>query len=118
MQVETPSAKIIQSDINGKEVVDSKGRRLRLREPDALDMYDLWSAIGEDTRNQACMMLAIKVLYVATIDGQVLESPKSLAQFRANLKRLDTAGINAVDEALQDVPAAKTDKEMVAELKK
>lgn len=113
-----PSEKVIKNPIDGIEVKDSLGRVLRLRKPDILDHYDLFSAIGEDTRNPACVMMATKVLYVATIDGLVVECPKSLAQFRATLKRIGEEGMLAIDEVIYSLEDKKTDKEALAEIKK
>ena len=115
---EKPSDKLVKNPIDGIEVKDSLGRILRLRKPDILDHYDLFSAIGDDTRNPACIMMATKVLYVATIDGMVVESPKSLAQFRATLKRVGEEGLSAVDEILYKLEDSKTEKETVEKIKK
>lgn len=117
-QEKKPSEKLTESGIDGKQVTDSSGRVLRLRKPDILDMYDLFSAIGEDTRNPACLMMATKVLYVATIDNQVIESPKSLAQFRATLKRVGEEGIYAIDKALIEFEERLTEKEQLEKVKK
>lgn len=113
-----PSDKIVQNSIDGIEIQDAKGRKLRLRKPDLLDMYDLFSAIGDDSKNPACIMMASKVLYVATIDGLVVESPKSYAQFRATLKRIGEEGILAVDEALENLEEEKTQKGEIEKAKK
>ena len=113
-----PSEKVVANPIDGMEVKDARGRVLRLRKPDILDMYDLFSAIGEDTKNPACIMMATQVIYVATIDGQVVECPKSLAQFRATLKRVGEDGINAVSDAFASIDQAKTEKESIEAVKK
>ncbi|MDE2024862.1 MAG: hypothetical protein KGJ07_00035 [Patescibacteria group bacterium] len=113
-----PSEKLMKNPIDGLEVTDSLGRVLRLRKPDILDHYDLFSAIGEDTRNPACIMMATKVLYVATIDNQVVECPKSLKEFRATLKRIGEEGIFAVDEILKSLDDGKDEKEVLAQVKK
>lgn len=119
MQAEKkPSEKLVKNPIDGMEVKDSLGRVLRLRKPDILDQYDLFSAIGEDTRNPACIIMATKTLYVATIDGQVVESPKSLAQFRATLKRIGEEGLLAIDEILYSLDDTKTEKEALQQIKK
>jgi hypothetical protein len=117
-QPKTPSEKIVANPMDGKRVTDSAGRVLVLRKPDILDMYDLFSAIGDDTKNPACVMMATKVLYVATIDGQVVESPKSLSQFRATLKRVGESGLFAVDKALNEMDENESEKEMLEKAKK
>lgn len=113
-----PSEKLTVSSLDGKKVTDSLGRVLVLRKPDILDMYDLFSAIGDDTKNPACIMMATKVLYVATIDGMVVESPKSLSQFRAAIKRVGESGLFAVDKAMSELEEAETQKEQIEKAKK
>ena len=117
-EVKKPSEKVIESSLDGKEVVDSLGRKIVLRKPDILDTYDLFSAIGEDTKNPACLMMAMKCLYVATIDGHVVECPKSYAQFRATLKRVGDEGISTIDDALMSLMDIKTEKEAIEKVKK
>lgn len=117
-EVKKPSEKVVESKLDGKEVQDASGRKLRLRKPDILDMYDLFSAIGaEDSKNPGCLMLATKVLYVATIDNSVVPSPKSYAEFRATLKRIGDAGILAVSQAIEEEESL-TEKEAIANAKK
>ena len=113
-----PSEKVMRNPIDGLEVKDALGRVFRLRKPDLLDMYDLFSALGDDSKNPACLMLATKVLYVATIDGQVVECPKSYAQFRATLKRVGDEGISTIDDALMAMMDVKTEKEAIEKVKK
>ena len=113
-----PSEKVTENPIDNLEVTDSLGRVFRLRKPDILDTYDLFSAIGEDTKNPACLMMAMKCLYVATIDGHVVECPKSYAQFRATLKRVGDEGISTIDDALMSLMDIKTEKEAIEKVKK
>lgn len=117
--VQKPSEKVVQTSLDGKEVVDSLGRKLVLRKPDVLDMYDIFSAIGaEDSKNPACMMIATKVLHIATIDGQVCSSPKSQKEFRAALRRIGESGIMAVDKALEEIEEVLTRQETIEKAKK
>lgn len=113
-----PSEKVVKNPIDGMEMKDASGRVLRLRKPDILDQYDLFSAIGDDTKNPACFVMAMKTLYVATIDGQVVECPKSLAQFRATLKRIGEDGMTAIDNALMSLDDNKSEKESIQQVKK
>jgi|SRR5580658_5878116 hypothetical protein len=117
--VQKPSERVVQTSIDGKEVVDSLGRKIVLRKPDILDMWDVFSAIGaEDSKNPACMMLATKVLHIATIDGQVVMCPKSQKEFRAALKRIGESGILAIDSALDEIEQNLSQKEMIEKAKK
>jgi len=117
-QDKKPSEKVVKNPIDGLEIIDSLGRVLRLRKPDILDHYDLFSAIGEDTKNPACIVMATKTLYVATIDGQVVECPKSLSQFRATLKRIGEEGLYAIDKIILGLDEPQDDKEVLNQVKK
>ncbi len=116
--IKKPSEKILANHYDGKEIKDSLGRTLKLRKPDILDFYDLMSAIGDDSKNLVCMTMASRCLYVAMIDGQLLQSPKSLAEFRMNLKRIDEEGLDAVSEQMALAGESVTEAEETAKIKK
>lgn len=112
-----PSEKVLSNVFDGKEIVDALGRKIRLRKPDILDYYDLMSAIGNDSANPRCYETAILSLHVATIDGMVLESPKSLPEFRMNLKRIGEEGIYSLREYISQSDS-ESDKEVTEKIKK
>lgn len=113
-----PSEKIISNAFDGKEITDSLGRKLRLKKPDILDLYDLMSAIGEDSKSAFCQGMAMNVLYVATIDNQVIEAPKSYREFRATLKRIGEEGLTALMQFMSENSDSNSEKEQTEKVKK
>lgn len=101
MEPRKPSEKIVSSIFDGKEIKDRLGRTLRLRKPDVLDHYYLRRALGEDADNASCMAMMMNVIYVAGIDGQVLETPKTHSECMAALKRLGEEGIFALSNYVE-----------------
>lgn len=102
MQHKTPSEKVLANPYDGKEITDSMGRKLKLKNPDILDMYDLMSALGEDSANQACLQMAMKTLFIGAIDNSPVQSPKSYAEVRASIKRIGTEGFSALAKFIDD----------------
>lgn len=112
-----PSEKIISNAIDGKEVIDSAGRKIKLKKPDELDMYDAMSALGDDAKNSYCSGQVIVILHIATIDSQVIEAPKSYADVRMNIKRVKAETIEAVVNFLSSA-REEEEKERLEKIKK
>jgi hypothetical protein len=94
-----PSEKIKAANhFDGKVIEDEKGRKLRLKQPDILDEFDLMGALGKDSANPIYYMYAQAVLHIATIDDFVIEAPKTLREFRAAIRMIDRAGIEAFNK--------------------
>lgn len=113
-----PSERIIKAPYDGKEVIDSTGRVIKLRKPSLLDTYDLMKALGDDAKNQSCLGLTYNILYVGMLDGQVFECPKTYSEVRAALQRLDEHGMAAVSEGLSKFDIAQTEQEAMESAKK
>jgi hypothetical protein len=113
MESRKPSEKVTTSIFDGKEIKDRLGRVLRLRKPSILDHYYLRRALGEDADNAGCMSMMMNIIYVAGIDGQVLETPHTHSECLASLKRLGEEGIFALAKFADSVmpsPAEEVDK--------
>lgn len=95
--VSKPSKQVLANDFDGKEIEDSLGRKIKLKKPNVLDKYDLYSALGDDAKNMMCLTYAIPLLHIALLDGMIVEAPKSYAQFRATLQRVGEEAIEAVN---------------------
>src|SRR5690606_7234108 len=102
-------------NFDGQEIKDASGRSLVLRKPNILDNYYLRKAMGEDSNNQSLFNMMIWVIYVAKIDGQIFESPKTYQECLAALKRLGEDGISAVIKAIDE--NTDTEKEAKDNLK-
>jgi len=103
MEAKKPSEKVISSAFDGKEIKDRMGRVLRLRKPNILDHYYLRRALGADADNTGCMSMMMHILYVAGIDGQVLETPHTHSECLAALKRLGEEGIFALSNFVESL---------------
>ncbi len=107
---------LLNPGYEGKEVVDSLGRKLVLKKPTKLDRYYLARAMGDDAQNQTLMSMMSTVLFIKSIDGEEIFRPINNNECLALLKRIgdegDVAIIGAIDEYIQN------EKEDVEEIKK
>jgi hypothetical protein len=100
-QLKKPSEKIIVNNpYDGKILTDARGRKIRLKQADILDEFDLMGALGTESSNPIYYMYAQIVLHIATIDDQVMEAPKTKGEFRAAIKRIDRDGMEAYNKFL------------------
>jgi len=116
----TPSEKIIankQAQI-ADHVFDAEGRVIKLRIPDALDEFDLSSALGENSTNVGVVGMATALLYVESIDGAPFLPPKTYEQVRAGIKRIGKEGLKAIFEAIQEYSKSASEQEGIEEIKK
>lgn len=118
MENRKPSEKILDNPYDGKEIIDEKNRVLKLRKPDILDLYDLMSALGDDAKNPTCQAMAMNVLYIGMIDGQLVASPKSYSEFRATLKRIGNEGMKALADYMESLDHDSSKKGQIEKAKK
>ncbi|HEV2917555.1 MAG TPA: hypothetical protein VGW78_07480 [Candidatus Babeliales bacterium] len=116
--MQKPSEKVLSNPFDGKEIMDKGGRKIRLRKPNILDRYDLFSALEDDAKNPMCLSYALPMLHVMSIDGVIMESARSIKEFRANLVRLADEGLEAVLEYLNEVNANSIEQEETDKAKK
>lgn len=116
--IKKPSEKMVAGNFEGLETIDEKGRVFTLKTPDVLDEYDLMSALGEDSSNNACLGMASTMLFVGKIDGLIFESPKSYSEIRAGIKRIGREGFKALAEFIQEQSKTSTKEEVVDKIKK
>lgn len=120
----TPSERIINKVGKPKlkdHVIDAQDRVIKLKMPDALEEFDLNSALGQDSANQGVAAMANSLLYIESINGEPFAAPKSFAQVRAGIKKIGRDGIYAIISAvteLQEEIGMQTEKEQHAEIKK
>lgn len=113
-----PSDQVLNNPYDGKTITDSRGRQIRLRKPNILDRYDLLSAMEGDTKNTACLTHAIPLLHIATIDNEVLECPKSYADFRWALAKMGNEGFEAIIKFMEEVEEKLDEKGEKEKVKK
>lgn len=85
---------------DGKEVVDSLGRKIVLRKPDIMDRFYLMRAMGKDASNQMLVIMMYPTIYVAAIDGAPFPTPRTSVECEAALKRLGDEGSDAVNKEI------------------
>lgn len=119
-----PSERIIEKQGKPKlkdHVVDAQDRVIKLKMPDALDEFDLSSALGNDSANMGCAGLASSLLYIESINGEKFSAPKSYAQIRAAIQKVGHDGIKAIAVAvteLQKEISIQTEQEQHDAIKK
>ncbi len=113
-----PSAKVLQNNFDGKEITDKRGRKIILRKPNILDRYDLFSALEDDAKNPMCLSFAMPLLHVAKIDNVVMESPRSIREFRAALVQLGDEGQEAVLDYINSMSENSNEQEQKENVKK
>ena len=89
--------------INPMQVIDSRGRVLKLRKLDILSESRLVRMLGQDTVTNSIYMngYVIPAVMVSEIDGEALFLPMSERQMEALIQRLDNDGLEAVLNYLQ-----------------
>lgn len=97
----TPSAAISQSAAATWAVVDTQGRRLSLRQLNALDKLRLFKAAGPElAQNPPWLGMAMLASSVVAVDDIPVPPPVNELQIEAMVSRLGDAGLSAVSEAL------------------
>lgn len=104
IEKQLPSEKIIakQKAQLKDHVTDAQGRVIKLRMPDALDEFDLHSALGDDSANPGCAAMANAMLYIESINGEPFVHPKSYAQVRSSIQKVGRDGLQAISLALME----------------
>lgn len=107
---QTPSESIKSKNRFSEEVIDKIGRKIKLKEPDALEEYDLMKCLGEDAENKMCLMIASTMLYIESIDGKPFEQPASYIEFRHALKNVGQSQ-SAILNRLRELGTVASDEE-------
>lgn len=99
-ELKRPTEKLSSTPYHGKEVIDELGRKIKLKRPDAVDEYNLLSALNKDSDKPSCVNMMLPQIYVQSIDGIPFEPASTLSECKANLKKLKHEGIKAVIEQI------------------
>jgi hypothetical protein len=101
--MDAPSARIVASAASVLSVVDSEGRVLSVRRPDALDRLSLFKVLGAElSLNTPYLGMALLASSVTAIAGVPVPPPVTEEQLESLVRRLGDAGIGAVATALDD----------------
>ena len=102
------SEKIVAAAARTSEVRDTLGRRLVLRQLNAVDRLRLFKALGPSlSENAAYLGLALIAVSVSSLADVPLPAPGSEAQLEALVARLGDEGLEAAASVLpaEQVPA-------------
>ena len=114
---ETPTKAAVKSAAQLVYVTDSTGRRLGLRRVPFLEEFRIVEAVGaERAANQAYMGMLQPLLFIAEIDGDQLDFPRTHAQIEALIQRAGHEGFVAAIEGMTEHFAADQ-KELESKIK-
>jgi hypothetical protein len=94
---ETPSQKAVKAASQLVYVTDGKGRKLGLRRPDFLEEFRIMEAVGPDLAANTTYMGALNpLLYLAEIDGDPVQTPRTKLQAEALIQRAGREGYTTI----------------------
>jgi hypothetical protein len=98
-----PSEQVVKApaDVgNVNQVKDLNGRIIEVYEPDLLAQFRMTEAAGKSSSNEGYMNMIRPLLYLKSIDGDLVVPPNTKAEIEALIKRLGSDGYNALAECL------------------
>lgn len=97
---ETPTQQVVAKATAEYEVIDSAGRKFKLRKPGFLAQFRLVELVGESAKNDVYMRMILPLVYIAAIDGDAVAMPANKLQLEALIQRVEEHGFSAVAEGL------------------
>lgn len=97
---QTPSQQIVAQAKAEVVTTDAKGREIKLRKPGALAKLRFVDAMDESSGNPMWRGMVAPLMYVHSIDGDVVPMPSTKREIEALYQRLDDEGMEAISEAL------------------
>jgi hypothetical protein len=88
----------------GSKAVECEGRIYSVKDLDPGDMLDLFEAA--DGRNKSWVGYASRICSVRAIDGVPVPFPKNPDEVKALARKIGTAGVDAIFEAMANEDAA------------
>lgn len=99
---DNPSGRIVAAASEIKEITDAQGRKIKVRQLDALARFDLMDALGSGSAsNEMLLGYAALAACVVEIDGIPVPPMRDKKAVRAAVARLGNDGLAAVAEALK-----------------
>jgi hypothetical protein len=83
-------------------VKDARGRMLTLRKPPLIAEFRMAEAAGASSSNQAYMNMLMPLIYLAAIDGQPVEQPRTKREVEALIALADHDGYAAVMRGIKE----------------
>jgi len=110
-----PSEQLVAKATAATIVHDTKGRAIELKKPGVLAQFRLIEALGDSAKNEVYTRMVLPLIYVASIDGDLVAPATRKSEIEALIQRLDEEGIAAVVNGVnehfgqQDPEKAKAD---------
>jgi len=92
-------------------VVDAKGRKLKIKEPDVLAPYRLVELLGKSAENRVYMQMVFPFIYLVSIDGDTNIPLNSKGELEALIQRLGHEGVKALREGVEKAFGTKPEGE-------
>lgn len=111
-----PSAQVKPAASEGVMITDATGRTILIKKPKPLDGLDFKLALGANHTNTLYLVEVSHLQYVAEIDGEPVNVPKTELQLRSMYQRLGDDGNAAAQKAVielfftEGAEAAKEDE--------
>jgi len=101
-------------------IVDAKGRKLMLKEPDILAPYRLVEMLGNSAENRVYMQMVFPFIYLVAIDDDTNIQLSTKRELEALIQRLGHEGVKALREGVEKAFGAKpeADPEQHSAIKK
>ncbi len=97
-----PAADLVAKAVQEHTVTDNLGRDIVLRKPGVLAQYNIVKIVGQASSNEVYMAMVMPLIYVASINGEKVPTPKSQLEIDALIQRLDEEGIEAVMKGVEE----------------
>ena len=98
---ETPREEAIAKAQSEFDISGSRGRTIKLKKPGVLAQYRLIEILGASAKNEVYMAMVLPLIYVTSIDGEVVHQPISKREVEALIQQLDEDGVEAVMVGVQ-----------------
>lgn len=98
---ETPSEEATAKAQTEFDISDARNRTIKLKKPGVLAQYRLIEILGASAKNEVYMAMVLPLIYVTSIDGEIVHQPISKREVEALIQQLDEDGIEAVMAGVQ-----------------
>ena len=93
-------------------VTDSRGRKLKVKRPELLAEFRFTEAAGaEASANTTWMSMAMPLIYLAELDGELVIPPRTKREIDAAIVVLGREGYMALVGAISDIVEAEAERE-------
>jgi hypothetical protein len=99
--IKSPTDEVLESAKKEYEVIDKRGRVIKLKKPSIRCNLTLAKALGQDAKNEVYMQMLLPLYFISSIDGDPVGSLSVENELFALYDRLDDDGIIAVANGIR-----------------